>query len=370
MSHQITRRSVIRPTMACNANCTFCYYKGQGCKSSVALQKIKRTLIIYKQYYGLENVDISGGEPTIYPDIAEMVSFSSRIGLKPTIITNALKPSVLAELAAGGLDDAIISLHNTGKKHDKAVGRQGAGRKLFESVGVLKKYGTSFRTNTTITSQNYKSLPAISKELVKLGPKMVNFIVFNPCRESVWSRNKNVAFQARYGEIAPYLKEAIDELSGRNIWANVRYMPLCVMRGYEKHVCNFKQLIYDPYEWTPVPTYSINRDSQAELAKRARRDNIYGTSDYELLCNYIIEHNLLGLKIYADKDRRISREKRGMYGNKYPEKCTECVNYNICDGIYWQYERSFGLDDFVPVAGKKHHTDPLAYRSKDTRWRK
>ncbi|HON55855.1 MAG TPA: hypothetical protein PLJ38_02440 [bacterium] len=47
--------------------------------------------------------------------------------------------------------------------------------------------------------------------------------------------------------------------------------------------------------------------------------------------------------------------------------CKKCAYYNICDGIYPQYSKRFGNDEFKPIIGKKI-TDPIYFRKQDLRW--
>ncbi len=54
--------------------------------------------------------------------------------------------------------------------------------------------------------------------------------------------------------------------------------------------------------------------------------------------------------------------------NLFIESCARCRNRLICDGIYTQYARNFGTDEFEPVKGDTI-LDPLYYRRNNQAWR-
>jgi MoaA/NifB/PqqE/SkfB family radical SAM enzyme len=387
---EMSKRSVIYPTMRCNINCPFCYYKDLEEKSDIPISKIKRELWTLRNIYKFEYIDISGGEPTIYPYIKEVVYYSNKIGIKPTIITNALNSNLLKRLILKeGLEDLLISIQGINDVHNKAVGYKGAFQKVLKTIEMLKDLKFSFRINTTIISYNYKLLPKMASFFVKIGPRIVNFIAFNPHERGGWAK-KMPPFQVKYSEIAPYLKEAIDVLMTNQIWVNVRYFPLCVLNGYEKHVCNFCQWQYDPYEWRNI----IPKTMEKFFIEEAVKENVFGETPDEKLLNYVnkflhgwnkkelavkwikylIKSKLKGLtlsNIRADLPYYLSAIRRrdsGVMGeNILIDNCKKCANYFICDGVYPQYITRFGSEEFKPIQGE-YIRDPIYYRKEDLRW--
>jgi MoaA/NifB/PqqE/SkfB family radical SAM enzyme len=318
-------------------------------KKHLLFEEIKTEVEKQRYYYHLESTDITGkGEPTLHPKIKEIVSYCAELCLKPTVITNGLLPNVVEELIHNGLDDLLLSIEGVGEIHDKAIGVKGAFQKTLETIDVIKKENFSFRTNTVMTKVNMKNLPTLAEFLSKVEPKIVNFISFNPHEGTEWSKQDNIEFQAKYSEIAPYLKKAIDILNENGIWANVRYFPLCILRGYEKHVCNFRQNQYDPYEWNLVEGFELTHEEMRELIQKAINERIYGHNDEEKLLNYLVS--------------------RMLRGNVMASFCRSCVNFLICDGLYSQYARRFGFQELNPIEGDFFIRDPIHYRLKDLRW--
>ena len=70
----------VEVTDKCNLNCQGCYrYNKDGDK---ALDEVKREIVECKKVTNCDVMVIAGGEPLLYPDITEVVSFISSLNLK------------------------------------------------------------------------------------------------------------------------------------------------------------------------------------------------------------------------------------------------------------------------------------------------
>ena len=344
---EITKRGVLYVTKLCNANCAFCYFRYEANHKHFPIDAIVRTIKLFKEKYHLEYVDITGGEPTIHPDIVNVVKACVKEGIKPTIITNGHMVDIIAELIDNGLEDLLISVHGYGSYHNQIVGVKNAFDKITKTINYLGDRKFKFRINTVLTKYSCESILELKDFYIKCSPRIVNFISFNPYEGSLWSDKHKIDFQVSYSTQALAVKSIIDELGRAGIWVNVRYFPLCLMRGYEKHVCNFLQLPYDPYEWEYT---SSNRAMGKKL---------------EIMKNQSLERCDLGKteeeKLYFYAMQRIIK------GNKQVSQCSKCSYNKICDHIYSQYLNEYGDQDYTAVPGKII-TDPLLFRKRDLRW--
>ncbi len=356
---QITRRAVIYVTKLCNIHCKFCYYKYEESPKHAPFDSIERTFKWFKRDYQIDSVDITGGEPTIHPRIVDIVRSSLAHELKPTIITNAQKPRLIETLIDEGLQDLLISIHGTPRHHDEVVGKKGAYAKIMETIQILKKRNFPFRINMVLTRYSCPDIQTIAVHLKEIAPRIVNLIAFNPHEGSQWKDKVNVQFQVSYTQQAQAAQRAIDILDAAGIYVNVRYIPLCFMKGYEKHVCNFLQWQFDPYEWEYLSSHRIPPEEKAAMLERAKNENTFsfsndGTSDENSSDEETLHH-------YAMKQH--------IKGNRFLPLCNQCANRQICDGIYPQYLAGFGEKEFSPTPGTPLQ-DPLAYKRLDTRWAK
>ncbi len=72
---QHTCIGVIEVTQRCNTHCPMCYAQADREKGDLSIQTVSRMLDFYQQAEGghVEVVQISGGEPTLHPDILEII---------------------------------------------------------------------------------------------------------------------------------------------------------------------------------------------------------------------------------------------------------------------------------------------------------
>jgi MoaA/NifB/PqqE/SkfB family radical SAM enzyme len=341
------RRGVVYVTRACNLKCLFCYYLYEEEKTHVPRDSIERTLERFQKDYRLEAVDLTGGEPTVHPDIIQIVRSANRYRLKPTLITNAQRPDRLANCIQAGLDDLLISVHALEERYDQLVQRTGAFKNVERTVEMLHHHRFAFRTNTTLTRESCLEIESIARWLLRASPRIVNLIAFNPHEGTYWARLAAQEFQVSYTEMAEAARKAIEILVPRGIWVNVRYIPLCFMKGLERHVCNFMQWQYDPYEWECTSNSRMTSEQIDEALENAKRQKVFGTTPREKI------HGVLMKKLVS--------------ANRFLPVCEDCANRPICDGIYPQYLKAFGTEEFAATPGNPIR-DPIHYRLEDLSW--
>ena len=119
----------------CNLRCYFCYFADRIASAEhpehqfMSLEKAKGICKTLVEVYGNNSIDIEGGEPTIYPHIYELLEYCNEIGLKPTLITNAITLSnrdICNRLKQSNVFDLLISIHGIGEVYDRIVGVPGA----------------------------------------------------------------------------------------------------------------------------------------------------------------------------------------------------------------------------------------------------
>lgn len=93
---EIKQRKIIRPitihlapTNRCNLTCEFCSTMKRGTEE-LSFQDTKEIVDIYAKL-GIKSVEITGGgDPTMYPHLAELIEYTSAKGLDVGLITNGL----------------------------------------------------------------------------------------------------------------------------------------------------------------------------------------------------------------------------------------------------------------------------------------
>ena len=244
-----TRRAVIDPLRKCNIKCLFCYYKHLEMESVRELDDVKRDIDAACER-GNNYIDITGGEPTIYPEIVELVKYVLSKGMKTCIITNGLVSERKAtELMNAGLDDWLVSVHGLEDTHNFLVQTQNA-RKLQERFIKQVTERMTLRFNSVINGYSQNELPQLATWMLQWKPRIVNFIHFN-CHHN-WGQHpeevKEVIADLR--KVEPLLNQTVEILESNGIGVNIRYYPMCrIAEKYRKCVCNDLQVMFDPYEW-------------------------------------------------------------------------------------------------------------------------
>ena len=101
----------------CNFKCPYCrglkdWIYGDRKFKMLSLEEIKRNIDLWCVPFPLENIRFSGGEPTLHPNIIEIVKYSKSKGIKRIALsTNGSNKSELYfKLVEAGVNDFSISL--------------------------------------------------------------------------------------------------------------------------------------------------------------------------------------------------------------------------------------------------------------------
>lgn len=388
----ITRRGVLWLGQTCNLRCQFCYFIDRVAERShpehafMALEKasaICRTLV---ECYGNNAVDLQGGEPTLYPGIFDLIDYCNRIGLAPTLITNALlldNAELCQRYRDAGVRDFLISVQGLGDVHDLLVGCPGAHRRQMTALDHLQRIGIPFRFNVVMSKPAAPQLPDIARLAISSGARVVNFITFNPFADQANDGHRTGRSVPRYSVVAPFLTEAIDLLEDAGIEANVRYFPFCmVQERHRKNIYNFQQLSYDPHEWdfaswgwTGLQPQRIAQGRPSPPTALAL-PGVLGRFREPL--KKLGQSRLLGPLLYAaysvvtratgDRSdqstlhRQIARLHAKQYcGYRHADQCGSCSLRAICDGLHGDYVEFFTAEEAQPVKTDEAIVDPQFY---------
>ncbi len=392
MARKITRRGVLWLGQTCNLRCHFCYFldriqnENHPEHAFISLEKMKTICSTLVDYYGNNSVDIQGGEPTLYPEIYELVGYCAQIGLSPTIISNA---QVLSNRAAtarfrkSGLRDFLLSIQGLGTVYDEIVGQQGAHVRQMKALRNLQEEGIPFRFNTVLSKPVLDQVVDIAHLAISTGAEVVNFLGFNPFNDQETGKRstRNVP---RYAEVSAPLNEALDVLAEAGVEANVRYLPLCVVaERHRQTVYDFKQIPYDLHEndfaswsWTDLPAQRMRNAPLTPpfgLGTRLPLGALRAP-----LRRMVVQMPRVGDKLHEVKQalerqwaaRPNSKSRDELYqddaqmraqeytGYRHGAACASCDVQAICDGLYGDYADLFGDGEVRPIAVGRPVSNP------------
>ncbi|MBI4366911.1 MAG: radical SAM protein [Deltaproteobacteria bacterium] len=164
---------------ACNANCGFCnfardklpkerweYVERQGAFDAVD--------ILFRQ--GIRYLVLTGGEPTLHHDLADIIGHSSRKGMKVMLVSNGglFKPQRIREYAGAGLSSFVISIDAaTAEAHEENRGLPGVCDKIREANREITSLGLI--STASVTLSRLLDIDALPAFLDDLGFKSVTF---------------------------------------------------------------------------------------------------------------------------------------------------------------------------------------------------
>ena len=229
----------------CNYDCEFCYY--QGLLHVKTEYETIRERIDKLAEYGITQVDMSGGESSVHHDWFKILDYCNDRFDHISTLSNGwafAKEDVLVKSKEHGLKEIMFSVHGYDQQcHDAIVRRKRAWDKINRAIELAHKHDIIVRVNCTIYQRNIPGFAAYHDVLKRLNPLEVNFLTLN-----YWTNNQH-AEPLDYKKATDAIKACIDEVQDHIKYINVRYTPFCYMQGYEKHVCNQFQHIYDIYDW-------------------------------------------------------------------------------------------------------------------------
>ena len=106
-------------TSHCNLLCEYCHnseYSNR--KDDMTLGEIMHLIRNLKQKYPINKILLTGGEPLVNPNVCEIISLITNLGIKADMVTNGtlLTKSFVKKLEASGLKRIRISIDEIGEK--------------------------------------------------------------------------------------------------------------------------------------------------------------------------------------------------------------------------------------------------------------
>ena len=113
---------------------------------------------------GILHVHLSGGEPLVRSDLAEIVNAAHVAGIYTNLITSAigLTPQRLSELKGAGLDHVQISIQGVEPTRADAIAHfKNAQRTKRDAARLVVKEGLALTVNAVMHRENMRELPEI-----------------------------------------------------------------------------------------------------------------------------------------------------------------------------------------------------------------
>jgi hypothetical protein len=154
----------LETTDRCNIYCLGCYRKQIAGHRS--LENLKEDVLFLKRWRNIYNVSIAGGEPTLHPDLVEIVAFIKEQGIEPLILTNGqgLTRELLIELKKAGALGIAFHVDSNQKRSPRWNGKTEAELNELRSELadlVASVPGLYCNFGMTVYRSNYDQIPEV-----------------------------------------------------------------------------------------------------------------------------------------------------------------------------------------------------------------
>ena len=175
-------KALIKVGYACNENCTFCHTADLREMNDTAERvawKIRRAKAL-----GYSMVVLSGGEPTIRPELLAWARLTASLGMDFGLVTNGLLlsyPHVTSELVeACRLRYVYMSIHGGDAKVHRSVVRADTFDQALGALRLLAGRVPDLTANCVVTTANLPHLRGLVERLVPLGDLAIKLSMTQP----------------------------------------------------------------------------------------------------------------------------------------------------------------------------------------------
>lgn len=186
----------VRLVTACNSKCIFCLDMDTPRNVYLEVAEIKADLQRGRDELDAWKVILSGGEATLHPAFAELVSYAHEIGYgRVQTVTNGQRfadPEWFQACMEAGLNEITFSLHgHTAELHDYLTQSQGAFRKLMKGlIRALRDGRPIVNVDVVINKQNVAVLDKIVELCMRVGVTEFDLLHVIPASEAFRRREE------------------------------------------------------------------------------------------------------------------------------------------------------------------------------------
>ena len=156
----------------CNFRCPYCH-NAELLGDAEPVMSVEGLLSFLQKRRGiLDGVCITGGEPTLHPELPELIRSIRALGFAVKLDTNGYRPEVLGALLGEGLLDYVaMDLKNGPEAYAQTVGLPAVDLdRVGESIRLLLDSGTEFELRTTVVHplHSAETLTSMAKWLLEV----------------------------------------------------------------------------------------------------------------------------------------------------------------------------------------------------------
>lgn len=184
-------------TERCNSRCVSCDYWRHG-RDDLTLESVSR-LLPGLRALGTRAVLISGGEPLLHAQWAQIAELLREQGLQLWLLTSGLSLEKHAARAAELFQSITVSLDGMDRRMYAAIRGLDAFDKVCAGIRAARRAGALLSIRVTVQRANYSALPAFVALARELGVQQVSFLAADVSNMHAFGRatgiNTNIALR-------------------------------------------------------------------------------------------------------------------------------------------------------------------------------
>ena len=302
----------------CNNNCLFCMEDDRENRKRInGGMTLDRVRLVLERHRDAEEVCFTSGEPTLQAGLVEIVSMVRQKGYpRISLMSNGrrlgYRPYTTA-LVRAGINRIYVSVHgHTAALHEGMTRTPSSFEQTMAGIRVVAsfaRHGVELHTSTVVTKRNVVSMLEIYEALVDAG---VVQVVFNALQASGRTVTHFDRLATRYAEVRDQFERLIARARDGGKRAFLVDVPACITEGLPEQHRGYveRHVHYEPALHDVCPQ---------------------------------------GAKAVRGGMRSISTEDLDRHFRVYGPPCGGCSYRGDCPGVYVQYVRKFGWDDFRRV---------------------
>ena len=135
----------------CNLRCPFCHNASLVLRPQTAMKQEELLAFLQTRRRKLDGVCVTGGEPTLYEDLPQLLRAIRELGFLVKLDTNGTRPEMLRSLLRDGLVDYVaMDIKNRPEKYADTCGGPEVLDAVRESVSILEASAVEHEFRTTV----------------------------------------------------------------------------------------------------------------------------------------------------------------------------------------------------------------------------
>lgn len=300
----------------CNNNCKWCYAKSfTKLKRNMQVDEVEKYVKVLKQT-GVKKIILIGGEPSVHPDILQIIKIINDSGLKVSMATNARKfadYNFALKAVKNGLENINISIKGSSEKEYLESTNSYGLEEMLKGYKNLKSLGTNVSLSYVLCDTDYEKFDRFWNLVKKYNLNNIMFQLYKPSA----SDTENPVTIETLAEICKYVYDKIYKDDVNFIFE--MSIPLCTLdENMLKHMIKTKRI---------TTCCHISKGSGM----------IFDTDFNILPCNHFMGHPLNEKPVSLDSlidfwNSKDVKEFRNII-KKYPsEICSRCSKWYFCGG--------------------------------------